>query len=928
MSVMIKRTATFVRMSSNSGADLEPDLGNVAEWSRLAATHHAAGAYRDALMNMRLVGEAACRLIIRMAWAGSRATQAIQGASYDDLLRTIQGRALAPPDIVSALHVLRTRGNMAAHGRAVGRTESTGALFMLHAMLAHIHGGLLQQPVPRPTREAMDRAISGQSGPDKDEVLRQVLQEEQQRDRDAAETHAANIGAEDLSRIEREQAADRARIHDLETLIGQLSVAKPVAAPPPPPAEAPVEVPVPSSAVAHRWRRPAILSIAFILLLAVVSLFLFRHDHQTSPVHVAAARMDPGHTSVLILPFTVLQDDPALTFRFEEALQNRLRDRIKQGGLAMRVQVADTVIHSTLSEDSAVAIGHRHGADLVFFGELYEPTATDSGRIMIRFAATAGSRWPMGDLGQRAFRTLADSAAIRTQLGVQTIAELCLADRMMRAGAWSKALTVLYATPIITQQGSLSVHLLRARSHYHAHDMVAAMREMKAALALEPDNAQVNAEMARVMDGNGDLSAAIGFYEKALAMQPKEVDWLMSLVRIVGDRSQPATFDMPKTRALVRRALEADSTRSDAWDVQGKIYMGDRLYADARMAFERAYALDSTDVQIQHDLAEVLAAYTRPPEYERAEMLLRRVVRADSSRSHAVLLLAQILTSGPHRDPVLADRLFRKSREKAPQWEYASWMGRGKAAVERGVPKEALENYTAAWSLDSGDVSLGITIAKLHSDLGEKDAARSMLLRCYAVDSMDHLVNLNLGRMYLHTGADAREDQLALMHLERALLTDPYDQMNLSELGIGQFNADNPGRAGEVFNKLLVRDPANGVAHRYLGVMAQQRGDVGTARMHYEKALAADPYDEVACGNLATLLLTLRPPQAADALMLLKRALERSPNDAATHMNMASALIELGEYSAAAEHYRRVLELKPAMRQPSIESQLRANGYW
>lgn len=920
--------ATFVHMSTNVGANLEPDLGNVAEWSRLAATHHATGAYRDALMNMRLVGEAACRLIIRMAWSGSRATEAMQGATYDDLLRIIQGRALAPPDIVSALHVLRTRGNMAAHGRPVGRTESIGALFMLHALLAHIHGSLLQQPVPRDTREAMDRAISGQSGPDKDEVLRQVLQEEQQRDRDAAEAQAANTSAEDLARIHREQAADRARIHDLEALIGQLTVAKPAAAPPPTPAAAPVASAASTRAVAHWWRHPGILSAAFILLVALVALLIFRVGPDAAPVHPATIPVDPGHTSVLILPFTVLQDDPALTFRFEEAIQNRLRDRVKQGKLNMRVQVADTVIHGTLTEDSAVAIGLRHGADLVFFGELYEPTASDSGRIMIRFAATVGSRWPMGDLGARTFRTLADSAAIRTQLAVQTIAELCLADRMMKADEWSKALTVLYATPIITEKGGLSVHLLRARSHYHAHDMAAAIREMKAALALEPDNAQVNAEMARVLDGNGDLSAAIGFYEKALAMQPKEVDWLMSLVRIVGDRSQPATFDAAKTRALVRRALEADSTRSDAWDVQGKIYMGDSLYPDARMAFERAYALDSTDVQIQHDLAEVLAAHARPPEYERAEMLLRRVVRADSSRSHAVLLLAQLLTYGPHRDPVLADRLFRKSREKAPQWEYASWMGRGKAAVERGAPKEALQNYTAAWAVDSGDVSLGIKIAKLHSDLDQAEAARSMLLRCYALDSMDHLVNLNLGRMYLHTATDAREGQLALMHLERALLTDPYDQLNLSELGIAQFNADNPGRAGEVFNKLLARDPANGLAHRYLGVMAQQRGDVGTARMHYEKALAAYPYDEVACGNLATLLLTLKPPQAADAVALLKRALERSPNDAATHMNMASALIDLGEYSAAAEHYRRVLELKPALRQPYIESQLKANGYW
>ena len=123
---------------------LETDLGNIAEWSAAAARHHAVGAHREALMHMRNVGEVACRVIIRSAWSGPRGEQAIAGARNEDLLRVIQNKALAPAEVVSALHVLRTRGNNADHAKPVTASDSAGALFMLEALLAHLFQAFVQ----------------------------------------------------------------------------------------------------------------------------------------------------------------------------------------------------------------------------------------------------------------------------------------------------------------------------------------------------------------------------------------------------------------------------------------------------------------------------------------------------------------------------------------------------------------------------------------------------------------------------------------------------------------------------------------------------------------------------------------------------------------------------------------------------------------
>lgn len=157
---------------------LEPDLKNIGEWTATAARQHAQGDHREALMNLRNAGETACRTIVRIAWPGPRGEEAVRGSTYDLLLRLIQGKALAPAEVVSALHVLRTRGNNATHGKPVTGSDSAGALFMAHTLVQHVYTGLLQRRVPQAAADGLAKAMGSATQHEQQAVLKEVLQQE------------------------------------------------------------------------------------------------------------------------------------------------------------------------------------------------------------------------------------------------------------------------------------------------------------------------------------------------------------------------------------------------------------------------------------------------------------------------------------------------------------------------------------------------------------------------------------------------------------------------------------------------------------------------------------------------------------------------------------------------------------------------------
>jgi len=98
-------------------------------------------------------------------------------------------------------------------------------------------------------------------------------------------------------------------------------------------------------------------------------------------------------------------------------------------------------------------------------------------------------------------------------------------------------------------------------------------------------------------------------------------------------------------------------------------------------------------------------------------------------------------------------------------------------------------------------------------------------------------------------------------------------------------------------------------AHFNLGIVAEKRNDVGTARSHYEKALRFRPNHLKAHGNLGVLLAKAGEHQAA--LEHHRRSVELAPEVPLTRLNLGLALVRVNRLEEAVEQFEALVRLAP-----------------
>ncbi|MDX2225694.1 MAG: tetratricopeptide repeat protein [Verrucomicrobiae bacterium] len=115
--------------------------------------------------------------------------------------------------------------------------------------------------------------------------------------------------------------------------------------------------------------------------------------------------------------------------------------------------------------------------------------------------------------------------------------------------------------------------------------------------------------------------------------------------------------------------------------------------------------------------------------------------------------------------------------------------------------------------------------------------------------------------------------------------------------------------ASREFLELTRRDPGNGLNHGKLGYCFIQINKPALARFHYQKAITLNAGDTVSLANLG--LLEMREKNPALARVYFEQAIEKGPHIPDYRMNLAGALVELGEREKAAQELRTLLRLWP-----------------
>jgi tetratricopeptide (TPR) repeat protein len=324
---------------------------------------------------------------------------------------------------------------------------------------------------------------------------------------------------------------------------------------------------------------------------------------------------------------------------------------------------------------------------------------------------------------------------------------------------------------------------------------------------------------------------------------------------------------------------------------------GDRKAA--RDQFERAVKLDSNHAEARQRLADLLQAIGQSARAHRERAAYYELMD-QPDRSLAELRLAGAVG---YRDDL--ERTLMAART-------ASELQQLPAAVKES--EEGLKRHP-------GDPNLMTQLGLLYQ-LGDSRAALEQLCRSWtARDPSTGTPYWLLGRLAV---AQSRMDE-AIALLRKACALEPSRADFCTSLGsayLAMSTPDSMRQARVWLEKAVALNPRLPAAHRHLGRVLEQAGDLGGACRQYLQSLDLQPDQPGVYNSLAQLSARLNRPELVRLFAELVRSeeertrerkhLERSvrarPADGAVRIQLARLLIRNGQVAAARNQLERAAE--------------------
>ncbi len=323
------------------------------------------------------------------------------------------------------------------------------------------------------------------------------------------------------------------------------------------------------------------------------------------------------------------------------------------------------------------------------------------------------------------------------------------------------------------------------------------------------------------------------------------------------------TGDLEAARAIMDRALDADSTSMQTLLYAGKVEIRGRRFDEAESFFHRAYTLQPDNLKAIASLA-VLAQ--RRGDMGGAIDILEaaRITNPDS-----LMPLVGLVSFYLHEDDVnQAYEIAQRAIDLRPD-DPRALLALGVTQMRREEYRQAIETLKEA-SLRSPDSAL----------------VYAALARAYTV-------------------AGVTRD--ALLAMRRAIRLAP-DQVSYAiaaielNLSLKQFD-----EAGELARQIIEDDPGNADAHRLLGVALSGSAKHSEAAAAFARATALEPREELVIQQFRALVRS----GSGNPERVLTDWLATHADHWRVRLTLAGLLHRNGRLLAAIEHYTRILEAVP-----------------
>ena len=450
-------------------------------------------------------------------------------------------------------------------------------------------------------------------------------------------------------------------------------------------------------------------------------------------------------------------------------------------------------------------------------------------------------------------------------------------------GNTQKAIQVLEALPSDDQTARTEYQL--GVCYDQAKDTKNAVKAFKKALALEPQNLDVERSLARDLMKAGQTDEALAAWQDIVAGDPMDTE---AWGRIADIQQGKGNFKDALNAVSKARQLSSDQPRYDFQEAMIDDALG-HLNDAARLLSKLANALYQPDGQ-----------YSKQQKGNYALVLdrLAAVYREQSRTSDAIEQYQTMATLGGDIEGQAYDEQVETYREAH---EYAKALATAREAVAK-LPKSVDAKLTLARQLaDTGHAAEGIGMAqsvlKRHP---KKLSAYYQLAQIYTDlrkwKDASHVLD-QAGKL-----ATSKNDKL-MVQFQRAMLSDQARQF---------------GKAQKQFVAILAIDPNNALILNNYGFMLADRGvQLQKALAMIQKAVKLDPTNYAYLDSLGWVYYRLGDYNKAEKH--LQQALSRGATDPTVHDHLGDVYEKSGQLKLAAAQWEMSLHEYARMVQADIQ---------
>jgi tetratricopeptide (TPR) repeat protein len=427
------------------------------------------------------------------------------------------------------------------------------------------------------------------------------------------------------------------------------------------------------------------------------------------------------------------------------------------------------------------------------------------------------------------------------------------------------------AQPAAPPPDGPAYYFLLGRHYESAGEDEKALAALRKAVEMQPDSAELLAELAGFYARHDQGVDAVDTAEKALKLDPRNRE----ANRLLGS--------IYSAYAQRRRALRP----GEDW----------RLYVPrAIAALERAREDGAVDTGLDLTLARL---YLDTNAFDKAIPLLRRVQAEQGNIPEVALLLASA-QEGAGR-PGEAVETLRQSLGDNPKF-YRGWVLLGELSEKQGAWRDAADAYGRAQQLNARAVDLTARRAAALINAGSADTARDLLRDGAAKPDAPALVLYLYGTALQKTGDLAGAEEAA-RRLRGAAPDDPRGMYMLAQ--VLEARQDYPG-AERALRDLLQRDPRDATALNYLGYMFAERGEnLDEAVDLVRKALEIEPDNPSFLDSLGWAFFRQGKIDLADAP--LTEAAAKLPRSSVVQEHLGDLRFKQRRFTDAADAWERSL---------------------